>query len=97
MDARGNHATVFVSADRKAEVVNRIVTTNHQHKVEWQRHADATKSVERDQALTVALNHNIDAEAMLKAFMRPPVYQTNYGPGYGTLYTAMWRQYVIVG
>lgn len=90
MDAKGNHATVFVSADRKAEVVGRLVTTNHQHKVEWQRHADATKSVEREQALTAALNHNINAEAMLKAFMLPPVYQTNYGRGYGTLYTAMY-------
>ena len=31
------------------------------------------------------------AEEMLGRFMLPPVYQTSYGRGYGTLYTALYR------
>ena len=91
VDAQGNHATVFVNPDRQAEVLNLLVTTNHQHKVDWQRHAEATKSVEREQVLVDALAKNNTAEAMLQSFMSPPVYQMSYGKGYGTLYTAVYH------
>ena len=32
-----------------------------------------------------------DVESILAGFLRPPVYQTSYGRGYGTLYTALYR------
>ncbi len=89
VDRAGNHAMVFVGPDRVAEVVAKLVTTNHQHKIDWPRHAEATKSLEREQALLAALG-NADAETMLQKFLVPPVYQTNYGHGYGTLYTAVY-------
>jgi len=89
VDRAGSHATVFVGPDRPAEVVAKLVTTNHQHKIDWPRHAEATKSLEREQALLAALG-NADAETMLQKFLLPPVYQTNYGHGYGTLYTAVY-------
>ena len=73
------------------EVVDRRVITNHQHKPEWKRHAQTTRSVEREQVLQRAVGKTGDAEAMLGVFLQPPVYQTSYGRGYGTLYTAMYR------
>ena len=48
IDRAGNHATVYVNPDRPTEVVERRVSTNHQHGVEWARHAETTKSVERE-------------------------------------------------
>ncbi|MCH4561483.1 hypothetical protein MJ877_36330, partial [Mesorhizobium jarvisii] len=58
---------------------------------EWKRHAEATRSVEREQVLLSAVDGTSDAETMLGVFMQPPVYQTAYGCGYGTLYTAIYR------
>lgn len=91
IDRAGGHAIVFVAPDRETEVVDRRVVTNHQHKPEWKRHAVTTKSVEREEAVTAALAVNDDVEAMLGTFMAPPVYQSSYDRGYGTLYTAIYR------
>ncbi|GLS22436.1 peptidase C45 [Labrys miyagiensis] len=91
LDRAGHYATVYVNPDRPAEVLERRVSTNHQHGVEWARHAQTTRSVEREAALekVVALKH--DPDKVLGSFLRPPVYQTSYGRGYGTLYTAFYQ------
>lgn len=91
VDRAGRHAIVYVTPDRPLEVVERRVVTNHQHKPQWKRHATATRSVEREEALEAALAEGGNADAMLAVFLRPPVYQTAYGRGYGTLYTAAYR------
>jgi len=91
VDRDGRFATVFVNPDRPAEVREQRVSTNHQHGVEWARHAQTTRSVEREAALQRAVAAGRDAEAVLGSFLRPPVYQTSYGRGYGTLYTALYR------
>jgi predicted choloylglycine hydrolase len=91
LDRKGRHATVFVAPDRPTEVREQRIATNHQHEVEWPRHATATRSVERAESLDQALVDASETEDMLKAFLRPPVFQTAYGRGYGTLYTAVYR------
>lgn len=91
LDRAGNHATVFVTPDRPVEVLDRRVVTNHQHQPEWKRHAQATRSVERETALDAVIGTVSDAEEMLGHFLRPPVYQTSFRRGYGTLYTAMYH------
>jgi len=89
IDRAGRHATIFVNPDRPAEVTKQLVSTNHQHEVEWQRHATATRSVERADALASVSRRKTD-EA-LAAFFEPPLFQTSYAKGYGTLYTALYR------
>lgn len=91
LDRAGRHAVVFVTPDRPAEVVDRRVVTNHQHRPEWARHAEATRSVEREAAVQRAIGKATGAEAMLKVFQKPPVYQTAYSRGFGTLYTAIYH------
>lgn len=90
LDRGGKHSTVFVNPDRPTEVVDSRVSTNHQHRVEWKRHAEATRSIERGRVLERATKKNADRKAMLDCFMRPPVRQTSYEAGYGTLYTALY-------
>ena len=89
MDKAGKHCTVYVSPDKGMEVTDRLISTNHQHKVEWPRHAEVTKSVERERALQDVVGRE-NSEAMVQAFMQPPLFQTSYGLGYGTLYTAAY-------
>jgi len=91
LDRSGRHVIAFVTPDRPIEVVDRRVVTNHQHAPEWKRHAQATRSVEREAALKRAIGKAKDVEAMVEIFLEPPVYQTSYGRGYGTLYTALYR------
>jgi predicted choloylglycine hydrolase len=91
VDRSGHHATVYVNPDRPAESLERRVSTNHQHAVEWPRHAETTRSVERVAALERAVAHDNDPERLLRAFLRHPVYQTSYRRGYGTLYTALYK------
>jgi predicted choloylglycine hydrolase len=91
VDRSGSYATVFLNPDRPAEVTQRRVSTNHQNVVEWPRHAQTTRSVEREMVVQKAAADARDPETLLSSFLRPPVYQTSYGLGYGTLYTALYR------
>jgi predicted choloylglycine hydrolase len=85
---RGNrHAIVFLAPDREAEVVDRCVVTNHQHAPEWPRHAETSRTVEREKALQEALAGGAKDEALIETFLKPPVYQTAFSRGFGTLYT----------
>jgi len=89
VDRAGKSATIFVNPDRPAEATDHLVSTNFQHQVEWPRHATATRSVERAAALATLTKSAPDAA--LAAFFKPPLFQTSYDKGYGTLYTAFYR------
>jgi predicted choloylglycine hydrolase len=91
VDRGGRYATVFVAPDRPVQVVRRLVSTNHQVKVEWPRHALATRSVERAAVLEQAVRRAARVDDLMRAFLRPPVYQTAYERGNGTLYTALYQ------
>ena len=89
IDKAGKHATAFVAPDRAVEVLDAKVSTNHQRKIEWRRHAEVTRSRERAAALQQSAGASLDNA--VAAFLAPPVYQTNFAHGYGTLYTAVYR------
>ena len=91
IDRDGRSATIFVNPDRPTEVVDQLVSTNHQHQVEWPRYATATRSVERAVALQATVDGKLKVDAALAAFFQPPLFQTSYAKGYGTLYTALYR------
>jgi predicted choloylglycine hydrolase len=48
LDRDRNFRTVFLRPDRRALVTDAPAATNHQQQVEWQEHARATSSVERE-------------------------------------------------
>jgi predicted choloylglycine hydrolase len=91
LDRSGAWATVFLAPDRATEVVLRPAVANHQHAVEWLAHARATQSEEREQALYYAVKKAGRSEEVVRAMLKPPLFQTSYGRGYGTLYTAVYR------
>lgn len=92
VDAKGRYATVYMAPDRNAIITDSRVATNHQERVEWQRHARVTASVEREKFLLKRLTlHPETAERFIGAFLKPPLYSTHYEAGFGTLYTAVYR------
>lgn len=91
IDKNRRFHTVYLSPDREAIVTDSPVATNHQERVEWHRHARATATVERERFLLQRLQlHNDPAGKFIGAFLRPPLYSTEYARGFGTLYTAVY-------
>jgi predicted choloylglycine hydrolase len=92
IDRAGAFFTAQLAPDRPALIGEAPVATNHQGDVEWQRHADATASVERERFLARLLSKRATgAPQLADAFLRPPLHSKAYARGYGTLYTAIYR------
>jgi predicted choloylglycine hydrolase len=92
LDRAGAAATVYIAADRAPIVAAVPIATNHQYGVEWEEHARATGSVEREQRMAALLDDPaVDAERFVDAFLEPPLRSDTYGDGFGTLYTAVHR------
>ncbi len=91
LDASGAKATVYAAPDRPLHVSKVAVATNHQKSVEWEQHALATASVEREQYMLDDLLPRETSQAeFAKAFLQPPLYSRAYDRGFGTLYTAAY-------
>ena len=91
LDRDGQRATVYLAPDRPAQVTSLAVTTNHQGAVEWPPYAAAIRTVERHERLTELVTAGADVPGVVAACLRPPLYATRFGAGFGTLYTAEYR------
>lgn len=90
LDRQGEAATVFVAPDRETEILPARPVANHQHAVEWPEHANATRSRERERQLCEAVSKATSVADLVGSMLRPPLYQTAYNRGFGTLYTAVY-------
>ncbi len=92
VDASGDYATVYLSPDRSPVVVNTPVATNHQMEVEWGDYASLTGTIERKKFLDEMISSPDETEkSILKRFLHPPLYNTNYEKSFGTLYTIIYK------
>jgi predicted choloylglycine hydrolase len=94
VDARRRYLTALMAPDRPARITHAAVATNHQERVEWTQHARFTATVERERYLLQRLTlHREPEEKFVGAFLKPPLYSSAFGQGFGTLYTAgYWPQ-----
>ncbi|MDH4058444.1 MAG: C45 family autoproteolytic acyltransferase/hydrolase [Cyclobacteriaceae bacterium] len=92
IDASGEFATVYLSPDRAPVYVTTAVATNHQVEIEWSDYAFLTGTIERKRFLEELVSSEIETEtSMLKHFLHPPLYNTNFEKSFGTLYTIIYR------
>jgi predicted choloylglycine hydrolase len=92
LDRNGDNATVFVAPELEPEVSVRCPATNHRGTVpDDPDHAQRFNSVERQQALFALLARKPDPDTAISAFLKPPLYNTAYAEGFGTMYTAAYR------
>lgn len=92
IDAAGEYATAYLSPDRHPIIVNTPIATNHQEEVEWSDYAFLTQTIERKRFLETLVGGDKETEAsMLKHFLRPPLYSSNFEKSFGTLYTIIYR------
>ena len=91
VDRDGQRATAYLAPDRPAHISSQAVATNHQGPVEWAPYAAAIRTVERQRHLQALLDAGCGVPAVVAACLRPPLYATRFGEGFGTLYTAEYR------
>lgn len=91
LDSSGEHLTAYLAPDRAAHFASTPATTNHQGTIDWPEYADAVRTVEREQHILALLaNDQVTPARFADAFLEPPLYNTGYTSGMGTLYTAAY-------
>jgi predicted choloylglycine hydrolase len=91
VDREGAFVTAYLSPDHGAVFSDVEIATNHQGAVEWHEHARATRSLERERLLGVALAEAEGPRDLADAFLRAPLHSDGYESGMGTLYTAVYE------
>jgi predicted choloylglycine hydrolase len=89
-DRHGATATVELLPGGGARVVRPSVATNHQHGAETADNPGFTRTSERRDLLHQLVERGVSLEALTDAFLREPLFQRNYGAGFGTLFTAIY-------
>jgi len=92
LDASGKFVTAYLRPDQPAVIRAVPYAANHQEEIEWEQHAKATGTLQRERFLYSQLSGGArDAETFIASFLRPPLHSSAFASGYGTLYTAVYR------
>ena len=92
LDASGRFVTAYLRPDQPPVVRAVPYAANHQEEIEWEQHARATATLERERFLYTQLRGGARSpDDMVESFLRPPLYSNAFTNGYGTLYTAVYR------
>ncbi|MDQ6817340.1 MAG: C45 family autoproteolytic acyltransferase/hydrolase [Actinomycetota bacterium] len=91
LDRSSEFLTAYVGPGRAPEFHAVAATTNHQGEVEWPEYARAIRTVERERCVLALLNDpHLTRESFIAAFVAPPLHNTEYVRGFGTIYTAAY-------
>lgn len=92
LDRSGEFLTAYLGPGRAAEFHALAATTNHQGRVEWPEYARAIRTVERERYVRALLaDPDLTRERFIAAFLEPPLHNTEYVQGFGTIYTAAYH------
>ncbi len=91
VDAMGDYATVFVAPNAMPIVRRQPVSTNYQEHIEWEDYANVSGTEERQEFLEKIIGDGRKTlNSLIRHFMVPPLYQTRWEQGFGTLYTVAY-------
>jgi predicted choloylglycine hydrolase len=91
VDRAGNGAIAFVSPDRPLVLSDAATAGNRQGVTEWPEHSDFCTTVEREEALALAVaDPAMTAGALVERFLAPPIYRDPASSLWGTVYTAVY-------
>jgi predicted choloylglycine hydrolase len=91
VDGSGDVVTAYLSPDTEPMFRRFPVATNHQGIVEWAEHAEATRTVEREERILELLDApSVTPQEFVESFLHPPLYSAAHANGFGTLYTAAY-------
>lgn len=90
-DASGNFVTVYKGPDTQPRFVERRTSTNHQSAEDWPEYQRFTQSDDRLKELETMLHLGSHGAEAVEAFLRPPLWRSDYAHASGTLYVAEYR------
>jgi predicted choloylglycine hydrolase len=85
VDAGGEVMRAYLGPGREPAFLDVAVAPNHQVAVEWQEHAAATRTLERETLMQSLLAADVPPEEFEAAFLAPPLYSSAYSRGFGAL------------
>jgi predicted choloylglycine hydrolase len=92
LDRRGEFLTAYVGPGRAPQFLPLAVATNHQGRLEWPAYDIAIQTVERERFICALLDDpSLTRERFIAAFLAPPLHNTDYARGFGTIYTAAYH------
>jgi predicted choloylglycine hydrolase len=88
VDRANHYTTLYLSPDRAPIEIHTPASANHQTEVEWSDYASMSKTIERQAVLDEIVNSSKeDIASIIAKFLEPPLYNTSFHKGFGTLYT----------
>ncbi len=92
LDKTGSYKMLQIAPDHAAIVTDKPASTNHQGQIDWPEHAQFTKTVEREKfILDMLYDAGVDSNSLADAFLKPPLFNSLYADGFGTVYTAVYK------
>src|SRR5437870_6432988 len=92
LDRSGKFITAYLRPDQPAVIRAVPYAANHQEEIEWEQHAKATGSLQRERFLFAQLRGDARGpDDLIQSFLRQPLYSAAFAKGYGTIYTAVYR------
>ncbi len=92
VDKKGTIQTVMLAPDKKPTASKIPFATNHQGTVDWPENAQFNQTVKRYNFIKNYLKtKNVESKELAKAFLHPPLYNTKFNEGFGTLYTSVYQ------
>ena len=91
LDRNADYATIAIAPGKPSRVTPAGIATNHQRGSSWPKYEDKVQTALRFEHLSELVahqQHSVDNFAQL--FLQPPLYNTQFARGFGTLYTAAY-------
>jgi predicted choloylglycine hydrolase len=91
LDRNANYTTLTMAADETTQVTNAAIATNQQAGGSWPKYQERVQTSLRFEYLTDVVSqraHSVDSFA--QQFLQPPLFNTEFAKGFGTLYTAAY-------
>jgi predicted choloylglycine hydrolase len=91
LDRNADFATIVIAPGEQSRVTRAGIATNHQQGSSWPRYEEKVQTALRFEHLNKIVEqqqHSVDSFA--QQFLRPPLFNTQFARGFGTLYTAAY-------
>lgn len=91
LDKQANFSTLYIAPGETTKEISTPVATNHQKLGGWPLYEEKVQSQHRFDYLNGVIGRQEDtADSFALRFLQPPLYSTQFGRGFGTLYTAAY-------
>jgi len=91
LDRNANCSTLVIAPDQSTRVTNAAIATNHQTGSSWPKYQERVQTALRFDYLTDVVSHRAHSvDSFPRQFLQPPLFNTEFAKGFGTLYTAAY-------